>query len=106
MSKKLLLSRKDTVQLPCGQAKPGRKLASLVNVKLKVFSNGTYQMEVKGQITSDLLKKAAGEKKVISKAELKKIAEIQLPYLKTENLEKAQKTIAGTAKSAGIKIGE
>lgn len=129
MPKKLLLLRKDTVQLPCGQAKPGRKLASLgtimgkvcqefnnktkeieswkiFNVKIKVFSNGTYQMDVKGRITSDLLKKAAGEKKVISKEELKKIAEMQLPYLKTEDLEKAQKTIAGTAKSAGIKIGE
>jgi ribosomal protein L11 len=31
---------------------------------------------------------------------------MQLPYLNTEDLEKAQKTIAGTARSAGIKVGE
>ena len=128
MSRKLPL-RRDTVQLPCGQAKPGQKLASLgkimgkvcqefnsktkeieswkiFNVKIKVFSDGTYKLDVKGRITSDLIKRAAGEKKLISKEELKKIAEMQLPYLNTEDLEKAQKTIAGTARSAGIKIGE
>ena len=122
-------SRKDSIQLPCGQAKPERKLAPLkgimadflskfnketkeiegwkiVNVKIKVFSEKekSYEFTVKGRITSDLVKRAAGEKKIISKEELKKIAEMQLPYLNTEDLEKAQKTIAGTAKSAGIKI--
>jgi large subunit ribosomal protein L11 len=77
-----------------------------VNVKIKVFSDGTYKFDVKGRITSDLIKRAAGEKKIISKEDLKKIAEMQLPYLNTEDLEKAQKTIAGTAQSAGIKIEE
>src|SRR4051812_30039155 len=91
MSKKTLL-RKDSFQLPCGQAKPGQKLASLdtmkksvkvmgsfcrdfnektkelgsgkiVNVKIKVFSDGTYKFAVKSQITSDLIKQAAGKKK-------------------------------------------
>ncbi|CAJ0840988.1 6109_t:CDS:2, partial [Entrophospora sp. SA101] len=113
----------DRIQLPCGQAKPEKKIASLgkimgtfcrefnektkgaesgkiVNVKIKVFADGTYEFEVKGKITSDLIKKVAGEKKIISQAELKKIAEMQLPYLNTEDLAKAQKTIAGTAKSA------
>ncbi|KLL04102.1 MAG: 50S ribosomal protein L11 [Mycoplasmataceae bacterium CE_OT135] len=125
MQKKV--SRNDRIQLPCGQAKPEKKIASLgkimgtfcrefnektkqiesgkiVNVKIKVFSDGTYKFDVKGGITSDLIKKAAGEKKIISQEQLKKIAETQLPYLNTEDLAKAQKTIAGTAKSAGIKI--
>ncbi|RHZ37727.1 hypothetical protein [endosymbiont GvMRE of Glomus versiforme] len=130
MQKKYL--RKDSIELSCGsQAKPEerRKLTYLrgkagsfllefsnkvkekeiegwktVNVKVKVLSNGNYEFDVKGRITSDLIKRAAGEKKIISQEELKKIAEIQLPYLNTEDLEKAQKTIAGTAKSAGIKI--
>lgn len=132
MPKKTLL-RKDAFQLPPGQARPGQKLASLdsmdkkikimnnfcrdfnektkeieswktVNVKIKVFSDGTYKFNVKGRVTSDLIKKAVGEKKTISKEELKKIAEIKLPDLNTEDLEKAQKTIAGTAQSAGIKV--
>jgi large subunit ribosomal protein L11 len=124
--------RKDSVQLSCGgQTKPEerRKLASLgktmniflskfneetkgmesgkiVNVKIKIFSDGTYQFTVKDRATSDLIKRAAGEKKIISKEELKKIAEIKLPDLNTEDLEKAQKTIAGTARSAGYKIEE
>ncbi|RHZ36973.1 uL11 family ribosomal protein [endosymbiont GvMRE of Glomus versiforme] len=124
MQKKL---RKSSFQLPCGQARPGQKLASLgkimgrfcqefnnetkeieswkiVNVKIKVFSDGNFKFDVKGRVTSDLIKRAAGEKKTISQEELKKIAEMKLPYLNTDNLEKAQKTIAGTARSAGIKI--
>src|SRR5207244_11492755 len=60
-------SRTDTMQLPCGKAVPGQKLASLgkimipfcrefnektkkvqtpgklINVKIKIFPNGTYQ---------------------------------------------------------------
>jgi len=132
MPKKLLL-RKDSIQLPCGQARPGQKLASwdsmdrkvkvvnnfcrdfnektkeieswkAVNVKIKIFSDGTYKFDVKGRITRDLIKKAAGEKKIISKEELKKIAEMKLPDLNTEDSEKAQKTIEGTARSIGIKV--
>ncbi|CAJ0747818.1 268_t:CDS:2, partial [Entrophospora sp. SA101] len=80
----------------------GAESGKIVNVKIKVFADGTYEFEVKGKITSDLIKKVAGEKKIISQAELKKIAEMQLPYLNTEDLAKAQKTIAGTAKSAEI----
>lgn len=132
MAKKILLSKR-AIQLPCGQAKPGQKLASLdtidkkikimgsfcrefnektkemegwkiVNVKVKVFSDGTYKFNVKGRVTFDLIKGVVGEKKTISKEELKKIAEMKLPDLNTEDLEKAQKNIAGTARSAGIKI--
>lgn len=53
MPKKILL-RKDTVQLPCGQAKPGLKLASLdsMDKKIKImaqlcreFNEKTKQME-------------------------------------------------------------
>jgi large subunit ribosomal protein L11 len=77
-----------------------------VNVKIKIFSDGTYKFDVKGRVTFDLIKRVAGEKKIISKEELKRIAEIKLPYLNTEDLEEAQKSIAGTAQSAGIKVEE
>jgi large subunit ribosomal protein L11 len=73
-------------------------------VKIKNFSDGTYKLEVKGRITSGLIKRAAGEKKIISHEKLKEIAAMQIPYLNTEDLGKAQKIIAGTARSAGIKI--
>jgi ribosomal protein L11 len=47
MSRKLP-SRKDTIQLPCGQAKPGQKLASLGKIMGKVcqeFNNKTKGIE-------------------------------------------------------------
>ena len=124
MQKKL--SRKDRIQLPCGQAKPGQKLASLgkimgtfcrefneksksqtpgkiVNVKIKVFQDGTYQFVIKTPPTIQLLKAKVNEN-ILSQKSLKEIAEMKMPDLNTEDLEKAQKIIAGTAKSAGIKI--
>jgi ribosomal protein L11 len=45
------------------------------------------------------------ERKEISEAELEKIAREKLPYLNTDDLEKAKKIVAGTARSFnGFKI--
>ena len=120
-------SREDTVQLPCGQAKPGQKLASLgkimgnfcrdfnektksktsgqiVNVKIKVFPDGTYWFRVKTSPTIQLIKNKINAQNILSSQDLKEIAKIKLPDLNTEELTKAQKIIAGTARSAGVKI--
>lgn len=117
----------DKIQLSCGQAKPGQKLASLgkamgpfcqefnkrtasqphgkiVSVKIKFSRDGNYQFDVKGTPTYQQIKEVIGEKKIITQQELETIAKQQLPFLNTENLEQAKKTIAGTAKSAGISI--
>jgi large subunit ribosomal protein L11 len=97
----------------------------VINVKIKVFSNGTYQFSDKTPPTIYLIRKRRDdygslggsaekkaerrkayeqERKEITWEEIKKIAQIKLPDLNTDDLEKAQKIVAGTAKSAGVKI--
>lgn len=121
------------LQLPPGQARPGQKLAFLgknamkfcrefneqtkeiesskiVNVRVVIKEEGSYQFFLEGRVTSDLIKKIVGEeketrKKEISKSEIKKIIQEKLEYLNTEDYEKAEKTIIGTVRSFnGVKI--
>lgn len=119
--------RRHSIQLPCGQAKPGKEVAfmaknmgdfsrkfnertksktpgQVVNVKIKIFPDGTYQFIVKTSPTIKLIKAKVNSQNVLSSQSLKEIAEIKLPDLNTEDLAKAQKIIAGTARSAGVKI--
>ena len=70
------------------------------------MENKSYQFSIQGRITLDLIRKASGEEKLLSKDKLRQIAQEKLPYLNTTDLTKAQKIVAGTAKSAGIKIIE
>ena len=131
--KKRQIIRRGNIQLPCGQAKPGQKLASLginmpsfcrefndktrnkdgiVNVRYTIFQDKTWEINIKTTPTANLWKELAGEKKVLTQKEweeiLKKITQIKLPDLNSEDFQKAQKTIAGTwnsiAKSLGIEI--
>ena len=119
-----------SLQLPPGQARPGQKTAFLdknamkfcqafnqqtkeleswkiLNVKIMINDKKDYQFTIQGQITSELIKKASGEKKVISKEEIEKIAREKLPHLNTDDLEKAKKIVAGTVRSFnGFKINE
>jgi large subunit ribosomal protein L11 len=73
-------------------------------VKIKVFPNETYKFVVKTPPTIQFIKAKISSQNILSSQALKEIAEIKLPDLNTEDLAKAQKTIAGTARSAGIKI--
>lgn len=121
------INRIGKLQLVCGQVKPGANLASLninmvsfcrefneqtknepaekiVNVEIIAFRDKTYQFTIKGVPTIQLIKKRAGNKKTISRLELQAITQEKLTYLNTDNLEKAEQIIAGTARSAGIKI--
>ena len=85
------------------------EIGKIVNVRIKVFEDKTFNFEVKGVPTSFLIKdlfkdKIDKDKKVISFLELDKISQIKLKDLNTENLENAKKTILGSIKSAGIKV--
>ena len=84
-------------------------------VEITVYEDGSYSFKVKSPLTSELLKRAAGiekgsgepnTKKVgkITRAQLKEIAEIKLPDLNTDDLEKAMKIIEGTARNMGLEI--
>jgi large subunit ribosomal protein L11 len=123
MKKKII--RRSGIQLVCGQAKPGASLAFLknmalfcrefnektkdingnpVNVEIEVYADNSYKYTIGCTPTSYLLKKIIGDKKEISSADLEKIAKEVMPNLNTEDIEKAKKIVAGTARSAGVKL--
>jgi len=86
-----------------------------IPVEITVYVDRTYTFQLKQPPASELLKKAAGIEKgsgepqktkvgKITKAQLKEIAEKKMADLNTENIEKAEKIIEGTAKNMGIEI--
>jgi large subunit ribosomal protein L11 len=90
---------------------PGFKIP----VEISVFEGGVYTFRLKQPTAAELLKKAAGiekgsgepNKKVvakITKAQLREVAQKKMPDLNTDNIEAAERIIAGTAKNMGISI--
>lgn len=86
-----------------------------IPVKVTIFEDRTYELEIKNPPASELLKKAAGVDKGagkpnkdqvgrITRNQLKEVAEKKIADLNTDNIEMAMKIIEGTAKNMGIKI--
>ena len=87
----------------------------IVPVKITIFTDRSFEFELKTPPASDMLRKAAGAEKgsgepnkkkvgTISAQDLRKIAERKLPDLNADSVEAAEKIIAGTARSMGIEI--
>lgn len=87
----------------------------VVPVIINVFDDRSFTFITKVAPASDLIKKAAKiqkgsgkpntEKKgVITKAQLKEIAEKKMPDLNTQDIEQAMKIIAGTARQMGVDV--
>ncbi len=87
----------------------------VVPAEITIYEDRSFTFKLKTPPASALLKKAAGiekgsgepnKKKVgkITHADLRKIAERKLPDLNTDNLDQAEKIIAGTARQLGIEI--
>jgi len=87
----------------------------IIPAEITVFEDRTFSFVLKTPPASDLLRKAAGVEKgagnplkdkvgKISKAKLREIAEKKMPDLNANDAEGAEKIIAGTARSMGIKI--
>ena len=118
--------RRSRIQLVCGQAKPGASLAflknmalfcrefnektkerngELVNVEIVVYPDKSHKYFIGTSPSSYLIKKAIGEKKEISQADLERIAKEIMPSLNTEDIEQAKKIVSGTVKSFnGVKV--
>ncbi|MCP5514080.1 MAG: 50S ribosomal protein L11 [Spirochaetales bacterium] len=86
-----------------------------IPVVITVFADKTFTFITKTPPASVLLKKAcnlasgsAEPHKVkvakISRAELKKVAEIKMPDLNANDIDAAMKIVAGTARSMGIEV--
>ena len=86
-----------------------------VKVKLSLYADRTFDMEILGPVTSNLIlwklkeKKGSGEpnkKKIwsLSRADLEEIAEHKKWDMNTDNTESMIKAIAGTAANMGVTI--
>lgn len=86
-----------------------------IPVVITVYADRSFTFETKTPPASDLIRKAVGIPKgsgepnrekvgTITRAQLEEIAKTKMPDLNTTNLESAVRTIAGTAKSMGLKV--
>ena len=91
------------------------KVGWTIPVKVTIYEDRSFDIEIKRPPTAELLKRAAGnekgsgepgKKKVgkITREQLRKIAQEKLPDLNTSDIEKAMKIIEGQAKNMGIEI--
>lgn len=87
----------------------------VVPAQISIYEDRTFSFVLKTSPASSLLKKAAGIEKgaadslknkvgKVTKADIRAIAQKKLADLNTDNLEAAEKIIAGTAKNMGIEI--
>ena len=92
-----------------------KQIGSIVPVEITVYVDRSYSFITKTPPTSDLIKKALGVDKgsqtpgrseagVLNKAKLREIAEIKAKDANANSVEAAERAVAGTARSMGIKV--
>jgi len=92
-----------------------KKRGWTIPVEITVYEDGSFDFVTKTPPTSEFLKKAAGVEKgsgeplqkkagEVTKEQIYEIAEEKIADLNTSDIEKAAKTIEGTAKAMGIKV--
>jgi large subunit ribosomal protein L11 len=88
---------------------------TILPVEVSIFSDKSFTFILKTPPAAVLLKKEAGIEKgsgvpnrnkvgKVTKAQIRKIAEIKLPDLNTDNIDSAMKMIAGAARSMGVEV--
>jgi large subunit ribosomal protein L11 len=94
-----------------------------IPVKITVYSDRSFTFEMRTPPATYLIKKAAGMKPTgkpgsgsknpgrdvagqITMAQLQEIAKLKIKDMNTDSLEQATKTIAGSARSMGLKVVE
>lgn len=95
-------------------AKTGDRRGQIVPVIITAFEDKSYDFVIKTTPAAPLILKAAGIDRgagnqkttagKITKAQLREIAEYKLPDLNTDDIEAAEKIIAGTCRQMGIAI--
>jgi large subunit ribosomal protein L11 len=95
--------------------KTASQAGSVVPVEVTVYSDRSFTITLKTPPAADLLRKVAGIEKgsgtpnrkiagTITKKQLRQVAEQKMADLNAFDIEAAEKIIAGTARSMGIKI--
>jgi large subunit ribosomal protein L11 len=94
-----------------------------IPVKITVYSDRSFTFEMRTPPATYLIKKAAGMKPTgkpgsgsknpgrdvagsITMAQLQEIAKLKIKDMNTDNIEQATRTIAGSARSMGLKVVE
>jgi large subunit ribosomal protein L11 len=88
---------------------------TILPVEVTIFSDKSFTFITKTPPAAVLLKKEAGIEKgsgvpnrtkvgKVTRAQIRKIAEMKLPDLNTDNIESAMAMIAGAARSMGIEV--
>jgi large subunit ribosomal protein L11 len=88
---------------------------NIIPVEISIFEDRTFTFVTKTPPAPELIKKAVGVDKgskephktkvgTLTKAQLRQIAETKMPDLNANDIEAAEKIIAGTARSMGIKV--
>ena len=87
----------------------------ILPVEITIFEDRSFKFVLETPLTSQLIKKAVGIEKgsgepnknkvgILSKAQLKEIAEKKLPDLNTTDIEGAMRIVEGTAKNMGVEV--
>ena len=96
-------------------AKTQEQMGKLIPVEITVFADRSFTFITKTPPAPSLLLEAVGIPKgsgepnrekigIVTKAQLKEIAEIKMPDLNASDIESAMRMIAGTARSMGIVV--
>ena len=91
------------------------KAGSIIPVDMTVYDDRTFTFVLKTSPTPRLILKAIGEEKgsgktptkkagVMTRAQVKAIAEEKMPDLNTDSLEAAMRLVEGTARSMGVDV--
>ena len=96
-------------------AKTAGAMGMITPVEVTIFKDRTFTFITKTPPAAILLKKEAGIEKgsptsnrqkvgKVTRAQVKKIAEIKMPDLNATDLEAAMRMVAGTARSMGLEV--
>ena len=95
--------------------KTAAQAGSIIPVEINVFSDRSFTIRLLTPPAADMLRKAAGVPKgsgtpkrsnvgSVTREQIREIAQQKMPDLNAIDIENAEKIIAGTARSMGIKI--
>jgi len=90
-------------------------MGDIIPVEITVYEDRTFDFILKTSPAANLILKAIGKEKgsgkapaqkvgILTKAQLKEIAEKKMPDLNANDVEAAMKIIAGTARSMGVEV--
>ncbi len=96
-------------------ARTQKEAGTILPVEITIFSDKSFTFITKTPPAAILLKKEAGIEKgsgqpnrnkvgSITQAQVRKIAELKMPDLNTDNLDSAMAMVAGAARSMGVEV--